>query len=279
MRAGFDLGVETLDFVIEIVGYRINSHTDGEICCATESFARPVRALIEAMQNFDQADGINFVDTAGFRVVANRWRIACDAEHVANAADRPSAEQHGLQADDVEIARGQVWDSFNAARFERAGNHQRIHAYAGHGAAVDVYGVGLSRGHNFVHLLVNAVERNTFRGIDLHADGKFFSLQFFPEFAFWRAFLNGRGLGRDLNDLRGSCVLGGPQRFYGFGHGANVRGRGAAAAAEDAHAQGRGFSGKQRKISRRRFRIDDAVAFAFGKARIRHAAHAYVANS
>ena len=48
MRAGFDFGVEALDFVVEIFGDGIERHADGEICRAAERLAGPVGALIEA---------------------------------------------------------------------------------------------------------------------------------------------------------------------------------------------------------------------------------------
>src|SRR5436309_15001267 len=101
MRAGFDLGVETLNFAVEIVGDRIHSDADGKICCAAESFSGPVGALIQPVQHFDKADGIDFVDSAGFRVVTDRWRITGDGEDISNAADGPGTEQRSLQADDV----------------------------------------------------------------------------------------------------------------------------------------------------------------------------------
>ena len=79
VRAGFDLCVEALDFVVEIVGDGIDGHADREIRGAAESFAGPVRALIQAAENFYEADGIDFVDAAGFRIIADRRRIAGDA--------------------------------------------------------------------------------------------------------------------------------------------------------------------------------------------------------
>ncbi len=88
--------------------------------CAAKRFAGPVRALIQAMQNFYQPNGIDFVDAAGFRIIADRRRIAGDGEDVADTADGPSAKQHGLQADDVEIARGEVRHGFDAAGLQSA---------------------------------------------------------------------------------------------------------------------------------------------------------------
>ena len=126
------LCVEALDFVIEIVGHGIDGDADGEVRRAAERLAGPVGALIQAVQNFHQADGVDFVNAAGFGMIAERRRIAGDGQHVAHAADGPGAQQHGLQADDVRIARGEVRNGFDAARFERAGHHQRVHAHAGH---------------------------------------------------------------------------------------------------------------------------------------------------
>src|SRR4029077_16651768 len=102
----------------------------GEIRSAAKSFSGPVGSLIQAAEDFNEADGIDFVDTAGFRIVADRGRITGNGEDVANAADGPRAEQRGLEADDVLIARGEVRNGFDAARFEGPGNDQRVHAHA-----------------------------------------------------------------------------------------------------------------------------------------------------
>src|SRR5690349_9458458 len=108
------------------------------------------------MQNFDQPDGIDFVDAAGLRVVAyGRW-IAGDGENIAHAADGPGAEKYGLQADDVVVAGGEVRDGFDSAGLERARGHERVHDDASHGAAADVDGVHVAAGHDFVDLLEDA---------------------------------------------------------------------------------------------------------------------------
>ena len=143
----------------------------------------------------------------------------------------------GLQTDDVLIARGEMRNGFDAASFESAGDDQRVHADASHGAGVDVDGVDFAGRHNFFDLLVNAIERNTFWRIDFDADLEFFGLDVFPELGFRRAFENGRGLGDGFDSCAGGdCALTGRSDFDGLGHGADVRGRRAAAAAEDADA-------------------------------------------
>src|SRR5580693_5662095 len=91
VRACFDFGVETLDLVVEIISDRIDRHADGKICRAAQSFAGPVGPLVEAAKYFDESDGIDFVDAAGFRIIADGWRVAGDGEHVANAAYGPRA--------------------------------------------------------------------------------------------------------------------------------------------------------------------------------------------
>src|SRR6266404_7998346 len=132
------------------------------------------------MQNFYEAHGIDFVDAAGFRIIADGRRIAGDGEHVANAADRPRAEQHRLQADDVVIASREVWHGFHAARFQRSRGDQRVHAYAGHRAAVNIDRIDFARGHDLIDLLVDSVERNALWRIDFYTDGEFIFLQLFP---------------------------------------------------------------------------------------------------
>src|SRR5205823_10970121 len=132
MRAGFDLGVEALDFAVEIVGHRIHSDADGKIRRASESFSRPVGALIQSVQNFDEAHRVDFVDAAGFRVITDRWRITGDGEHISNAADGPGTMKSSLQADDVLVPRREMRNSFDAAGLQRTGHNQGVHAYAGH---------------------------------------------------------------------------------------------------------------------------------------------------
>src|SRR5271165_6171905 len=123
------------------------------------------------MENFYQAHGVNFIDAAGLRIVADGWRIAGDAENVAHASDCPGAQQHGLQADNVEIARGEVRDGFDAAGFECASDDERVHSDTSHGAAVDVDSIGFSGGHDFIDLFIDAVEGKPFGRIDFHAHG------------------------------------------------------------------------------------------------------------
>src|ERR1700756_1392156 len=100
--------MKTLDFTVEVIGDWVHCDADGEIRRSAQSFAGPISALIEAIQNFYQAYGIDFVDATGFRIITNGWRVAGDGEHVAHTANGPRAEKHGLQADDVVIARGEV---------------------------------------------------------------------------------------------------------------------------------------------------------------------------
>ncbi len=70
----------------------------------------------------------------------------------------------------------------------------------------------------------------------------------------------------------------GAKRFNCFSHGADVRWRRAAAAAEHPHPECSCFPREERKIFGRRFRINDAVAFALGKSGVGHAADAKAVN-
>src|SRR5713226_7362755 len=193
MRAGFDLGLEALDFVVEIVGDGIHSNANRKICGASESFPGPVCALIQPMQNFDKADGVDFVDAAGFGVIADGRRITGDGENIADAAYGPRAEQRSLQADDVLVTCREMWNGFDAAGFQRASHDQGVHADAGHGSAIDVDGIHFLRCHNPVDLLEDAIERKALWRIDLNANGEFLGLKILPEIAFRLALSNRRG--------------------------------------------------------------------------------------
>src|SRR5467141_3300358 len=142
------------------------------------------------MQNFDQSNGVDFVDAAGFRVVADGWRITGDGKNVADTANGPRAEKSGLQADDVLVAGGEMGNGFEAEGFESAGHNQSVHANAGHGSAVDIDGIHLFGGHHPVDLLVDTLERKALWRIDFHADSEFFCLKILPEFTFRLAFGN-----------------------------------------------------------------------------------------
>src|SRR5256885_6900904 len=72
--------------------------------------------------------------------------------------------------------------------------------------------------------------------------------------------------------MSGRVRFRGAKRLDGLGHGADVRRRCATAAAEKAHAERRRFAREKREIFGRGFRIDDAVALAFGEAGVGHAA-------
>src|ERR1700731_1093183 len=72
--------------------------------------------------------------------------------------------------------------------------------------------------------------------------------------------------------MSGRVRFRGAERLDGFSHGADVRRRCATAAAEKAHAERRRFAREEGEIFRRGFRIDDAVALAFGEAGVGHAA-------
>src|ERR1700674_3413827 len=78
---------------------------------------------------------------------------------------------------------------------------------------------------------------------------------------------------RDRLSFRGS------KRFPRVCHGTNVRRRRAAATAENAYAEGRGFTSEQSEIFRGRFRINNAVTFALGKASVGHAADTEIIDS
>src|SRR6266481_751131 len=79
--------------------------------------------------------------------------------------------------------------------------------------------------------------------------------------------------------MSGRVRFRGAKRLDRFSHGADVRRRGATAAAEKAHAERRRFARKEREIFRRGFRIDDAVALAFGEAGVGHAADTEIVHS
>src|SRR5260370_39570298 len=119
------LGEEALDFVIEVLGSGVHSYADGVVWCGAKRLASPVGTLVEPGGNFHKPNGIDFVNAAGFRVVADGRRVARDGQEVAHSSDAPRPKQRGLQPDKVLIARRDVGHSLDAARLEGSGEHQR----------------------------------------------------------------------------------------------------------------------------------------------------------
>src|SRR5437016_9354862 len=60
----------------------------------------PVRALIQPVQNLHKPDGVDFVYTAGFRIIADRRRVARDRKNVADAADGPRSKKSCLRSEE-----------------------------------------------------------------------------------------------------------------------------------------------------------------------------------
>ena len=148
-------------------------------------------------------------------------------------------------------------------------------------AAVDVDGIDVAGGHDFVDLLEHALERDALGRIDFDAKPRILRLQFAPEFAF-RLALGRRSTGRlrtRFTSMRERRLSRGRSIFTASAMARMCAGRRAAAAAQNARAHGGGFAREKRKIFRRRTRIDDAVAYALGKAGIGHAADADVRDS
>jgi len=171
-----------------------------------------------------------------------------------------------LQADDILIASGEMRNGLDAAGFQSAGGDQRVHSNASHRAGVDVDSVDLARSHQLVDLLEDAVERKTLGRIDFRADGELPGFELLPEFAFRLAQRDRSRLDCNFDGMRTRVAFRRAKRLDGIGHGANVRRRGAATSSKNADAERGSFAREQREYSRRRFRIDDAVAFALGKA-------------
>src|SRR5690242_10728469 len=271
MRPGFHLGHKTLNFVIKILGGGIHGHAHGVVRGATQRFASPVRALIETGSDLYQSYGVNFVDSAGFGVVAHRRRIACDGQEVANASDAPGSQQRSLQTDKVLVPRGDMRDGFDAARLQSAGKHERVHAHTREGTAIDVNRVYAAAGRDLLNLLEDTFQRNAFRRIDLHRNSELARLELAPKTAF-RIAVNGARSFRLRHNGDGS-------RLYGLrrlqaanrpGHGPDVLRRSAAATPDDTRSHSRRFAREKRELFRRGSGINGAITDARGKPHVGH---------
>ncbi len=213
MGAGFDFLLEAPQLFVEVIGGGIDRHADGKPSPAPQSLARPVMPLVQASENAHQANRVHLINAAHLRVVTENGRVAGDGQDVAHPADRPGAEQHGLQADDVQVARGQVRDGFHAGLFEGPGEHDGVHPHAGQRSAVDVHGVHAPRSAEALHRLEDPIQVHPLRRVDLDGDGERSLLQLAIE--------SGGGLGSDR--FRGRRGDRGDGRGPAIAHGGRLR--------------------------------------------------------
>ena len=100
LRAGIDLLPKPVDLVIEVLGRRVHRAGDGEARGPTDGRAQPVVAVVEALENLDQPNGVDVPHAGGGRVVADAGRVTGQRDDV------PDAE--GMGADQFRLQRHQV---------------------------------------------------------------------------------------------------------------------------------------------------------------------------
>ena len=156
------------------------------------------------------------------------------------------------ETDQVQVARGEVRNRFDAARLQRAGHHHGVHAHARQRAAVDVDGVDAASGHDLVHLLEHAIQRDALGRIDFDRNEQTVppatsARERFPA----RAIAGRASAGASWRTRTLACAVllsfGRPQLLHRLGHRTNVFRSGAAASADDARAQRHRVARKQRK--------------------------------
>src|SRR5437763_16670345 len=91
--------------MVEVVGRRVDGAGDGEVRRLANRRAEPVIALVEALEDLDQADRADVPDAGGRREVAAAWRSPGERDDVANAK-RVGPDQLGLPRHQVLIQRG-----------------------------------------------------------------------------------------------------------------------------------------------------------------------------
>src|SRR2546430_2227152 len=169
VRAGFDLLPEAVDLVVEVVGRRIDGAGDREVRRLANRRAKPVVALVETLQDLDQADRVDVPNAGRRRVVADAWRIAGERDDVANT-ERVRGDQLRLERHQVLVAGGEVDQGVDANLLpDHERQRERAHADPRHRAVTDIDGVGA---RSFDELSTgDALGRiEAARWVDLHAD-------------------------------------------------------------------------------------------------------------
>src|SRR5439155_16526842 len=247
VRAGFDLLPGAVDLGVEVAGRRSDGAGDGEVRRLANRRAKPVVALVETLQDLDQADRVDVPNAGRRRVVADAWRIAGERDDVANT-ERVRADQLRLERHQVLVAGGEVDQGVDANLLpDHERQRERAHADPRHRAVTDVDGVGtgsfdeLSTGDAFGRI-------EAARRVDLHADDERAGRQPLRE---WRGWQLLRRVEVDRDRGRGRGALdpgGGGDRLQRGTHGRDVCRRRAATAADVRHPEIGGLAGEGREV-------------------------------
>ena len=79
---------EAAQFVLDVGHAGIGRDADGEVGAGADGIGADVEAVIQALHDVDQADGVDIEHRGGIRIVAQLGRIAGEAENVVAARSR-----------------------------------------------------------------------------------------------------------------------------------------------------------------------------------------------
>lgn len=131
VRAGVGLALETVHFLAPILGQRIEGDGDRERAFDADAVACHVDAVVEAVEDAHEADGVHVIHARGAGVVADVGGVTRDCEDVANSQGM-SPEEVGLDGEQISVAAGEVHHDFDANLVldERA-DAERVHPQPG----------------------------------------------------------------------------------------------------------------------------------------------------
>ena len=149
LGAGLHFPFETADLLIHVQRAGIGAHADQQGGLRAHGVAADIQAVIQIVDDVDQADGVHVEDGGGVGISAHARRIAGDADQVADARG-VRAQQLGLDAQNVAVAAAEVNHRFDAglALDELAGD-LRAHAGAGARAVRNVDAIDAGAAHSF----------------------------------------------------------------------------------------------------------------------------------
>ena len=132
LGAGLDFPFEAADLLVQVERPGVGAHADQQGGLRPHGIAADIQAVVEVVDDVDQADGVHVEDRRGIRVGSHARRVAGDTDQVADAG-RMGAQQLRLDAQDVAVAAAEVVDGFDAGLLldELAGD---LGAHAGAGA-------------------------------------------------------------------------------------------------------------------------------------------------
>jgi hypothetical protein len=168
MGAGFDLSVESFDLVLEIVGIRVDGHTDAESGWVADRPSGAIESLREPREGANELEDIDVVDIVDSWVVTELRGVSGDDQEVSDARV-PGPQELRLESHQAGVAGGHVGYGLDAGlALDLGRDPEAVHPQAREGIRVDVDRVDASMVAQPLRDVDEPLRVGALRGVELN---------------------------------------------------------------------------------------------------------------